>query len=230
MMSMLAILLALLLPLQELPSHLYAWDALEVDRRADRDGRAILEGSTMNLPYLEMHATTLRPSKAPHDGHTHPEEEMVIVREGRLRVTLGEDVRVLGPGGVAVAAPGVWHGWVNASDAEDVTYYIVKYRGGEPRGDRASLFVEGPERAGAVHRTPLLDRLEVHRLDAVDAESHGEEEVIVFLSPARIRIGDRWLDAQPGDLAFLASDDPHAIEAVSGAPRGLVVRWRAAGR
>jgi uncharacterized cupin superfamily protein len=53
----------------------------------DRRGRAALGGAqpTRTLDELEMHITTLNPHTASHTPHTHPNEEMVIVKEGTLQ-------------------------------------------------------------------------------------------------------------------------------------------------
>jgi mannose-6-phosphate isomerase-like protein (cupin superfamily) len=41
--------------------------------------------ATRTLDELEMHITTLNPHTASHPPHTHPNEEMVIVKEGTLQ-------------------------------------------------------------------------------------------------------------------------------------------------
>src|SRR5690606_40953445 len=81
---------------------------------------------------LLIHATTLLPGRSPHPAHVHADlEELVIVRDGLLGVTIGGVRTVLGPGSVAVAQPGEAHGFENAGDAP-VTYYVFRYRARVP--------------------------------------------------------------------------------------------------
>jgi quercetin dioxygenase-like cupin family protein len=42
--------------------------------------------------------------------HAHPHEQVASVVEGTFELTLGEETRVVGPGGVAVVPPGLPHG------------------------------------------------------------------------------------------------------------------------
>lgn len=41
--------------------------------------------------------------------HSHPQEQIMVVLRGRLRVTLGDETRELGPGQGFVAPPNVQH-------------------------------------------------------------------------------------------------------------------------
>src|SRR5690606_22722520 len=53
-------------------------------------------------------------------------EELIIVKEGKLKVTIAGKTKILGPGGVAMAMPGDLHEAVNDSK-EKVSYYLLKY-------------------------------------------------------------------------------------------------------
>src|SRR6185312_1185566 len=52
-------------------SAVYAWNTLQVKKGKTSTSRQIFKGSTLDLAYYEMHATTLEPGKAPHPAHTH---------------------------------------------------------------------------------------------------------------------------------------------------------------
>ncbi len=48
----------------------------------------------------------------PHSGfpaHGHPEEQISIIREGRMEFTIGDTTQLVGPGDVIVFPPGVVH-------------------------------------------------------------------------------------------------------------------------
>src|ERR1044071_3807018 len=49
--------------------------------------RSVVRQPTATLDELEMHITTLKPGLASHEPHKHPNEELIILREGdRKRV------------------------------------------------------------------------------------------------------------------------------------------------
>lgn len=89
-------------------------------------GRLFFEGMTHENIRVELHETILPAGKAPHAPHRHPREEMLIVKEGRLRVEIeGEAPQVLTAGGAAYVASNKMHGWTNAGDGT-ATYYVVE--------------------------------------------------------------------------------------------------------
>jgi quercetin dioxygenase-like cupin family protein len=52
--------------------------------------------------------------------HSHPEEEVWNVIEGELRMTIGEETVVAGPGFVGVVPPNVTHAVVALSDGKAI--------------------------------------------------------------------------------------------------------------
>src|SRR5262245_44978021 len=102
-----------------LPPHVYHWDSLTTIIEDTRARKEIMEGSSTSLSHFEGHASTLQPGKAPHPPHTHAdEEELIIVKEGKLKITIGGASAVLGPGSVAYAIPGDEHGIVNVGNSQ----------------------------------------------------------------------------------------------------------------
>lgn len=65
-------------------------------------------GSGMSLILLRVDETGLGP-----DPHTHPYEEVFIIRQGRARFTIGNEQVEAGAGQVVVAPAGVRHGFKN---------------------------------------------------------------------------------------------------------------------
>ncbi|MGZ6029856.1 MAG: cupin domain-containing protein, partial [Myxococcaceae bacterium] len=47
--------------------------------------------------------------------HSHPQEQITLIEEGEVELTVRDEVRRLGPGGWSVIAPGVPHG-IRAGD------------------------------------------------------------------------------------------------------------------
>src|SRR5690242_3148385 len=114
----------------------YAWKNVKVEKDSGRMRRQFIEGIAKVLPYLEIHATTLAPGKAPHPPHNHDDEEMIIVKEGQLTVTIEGQSKELGPGSVALAVPGDLHGFIN-SGKTTATYYVMRCHSASPDIARA---------------------------------------------------------------------------------------------
>jgi quercetin dioxygenase-like cupin family protein len=84
------------------------------------------QNPTATLDELEMHVTVLPPGKSPHPPHTHPEEELLIIKEGTLEAMQSGKTRRLGPGAVIFQASNQLHGVRNVGDTP-ATYYVVRW-------------------------------------------------------------------------------------------------------
>ena len=145
-------------PLTKLKSQVHSWSDLTVDKKESGVQRAILSGSTTHLKQLEIHATTLSPGQSPHAPHKHLGfEELIIIKEGQLEITIEEEQQILGPGSVALILPGDEHGFRNAGKNE-ATYYVMKYHSKKTmnlnRGRRAggSFMIDWNEVAYKEHK------------------------------------------------------------------------------
>ena len=78
------------------------------DRPAIEVSPGVVIRAVPGTALLLSHVTIERDSVA--EAHTHDEEQMGLVIEGRCEFTLGDEVRELGPGDVYWAPPGVVHG------------------------------------------------------------------------------------------------------------------------
>ena len=95
-------------------SKVYVWDSLKISKEDTRERRQIAEGSGAALAYMEWHATSIAPGTSPHASHKHEEEELIIIKEGQVKVTLKDTSKVLGPGSIALFLPGDEHGLFNS--------------------------------------------------------------------------------------------------------------------
>ncbi len=85
--------------------------------------RQFLTGLTHSGFRIDLHETELAPGEAPHPPHQHIHEEMVLVREGELEVTIAGRATRIGPGSVAFVASNDLHGWRNAG-AAPARYFV----------------------------------------------------------------------------------------------------------
>ena len=106
-----------------LASKTYRYEDLPVHGEGQNRGRPILEGDTHAGVRIELHETELAPGQMPHPPHHHVHEEMILVREGTMEVTIAGKSATLGPGSVGFVASGDQHGWRNVG--KDRARYFV---------------------------------------------------------------------------------------------------------
>lgn len=87
--------------------------------------RDVFDDPTATLSKYSCHITTLDPGKEPHPAHQHPEEELIIIKEGTLEVVQGGKTNQVETGGMIFCASNELHGWRNTS-SRPVTYYVIK--------------------------------------------------------------------------------------------------------
>ena len=89
--------------------------------------RTFFKGPTATLADLDVHVTTLNPGAWSHQPHKHPNEEMLIIKEGTVTVLINGEWKTVGPGSVVYLASNVPHAARNDSGAP-VTYTVVNFR------------------------------------------------------------------------------------------------------
>ena len=109
-----------------LPSKCYPFDSLAVKTSPanHNETREVFDGLTHNGVRIDLHLTTLAPGQMPHPAHTHVHEEMVMMQEGTLEVTIeGKSTRI-GPGSVAYVHSNEKHGWKNVGSTP-AQYFVM---------------------------------------------------------------------------------------------------------
>ncbi len=76
------------------------WDKLEVKTTKTGARREVFDAPTATLNNFECHVTTLNPGEIPHQPHRHPDEEMIVIKEGTLEVTINGQSQRAGPGSI----------------------------------------------------------------------------------------------------------------------------------
>lgn len=100
------------------------YDSLPVRQNGANASRSILDGTTHAHDHLEVHETTLAPGSSPHPPHTHVHEELFLMRQGKLEVTIAGKTVVIGPGAAAFVHSGELHG-VRNPGTEPAEYFVV---------------------------------------------------------------------------------------------------------
>ena len=109
-----------------LPSKAFRYEELPVKKATGHESRAILSGELHNGCYVEVHQTRLAPGAMPHPPHHHLHEEMFMVREGTLAVTISGKSTSLGPGSVGFVGSNDEHG-VRNSGTTPAEYFVVAF-------------------------------------------------------------------------------------------------------
>ena len=107
-----------------LASRTFRFEELPVKTNGQNRSRAVLDGLTHTGFPIEMHQTELAPGMAPHPPHSHLNEELLMLREGTLEVTVAGRSTTLGPGGSVYVASGEVHGWRNTG-LTPAHYFVI---------------------------------------------------------------------------------------------------------
>lgn len=107
-------------PPEKLASHAYRFEDLLLKGTS----RQVFDGLTHSGFHVDLHETELAPGAAPHPPHRHEHEEIVMIREGTMEVTIEGKSWTVGPGSVVYAASNDFHGWRNVGTTK-AQYFVI---------------------------------------------------------------------------------------------------------
>lgn len=211
----------------------YRWDSAPVVKKGPSQQRGLLEGATPAFQHVKVHATTVGAGQAAHPGHQHADEELIIVKEGQLTVTIAGKVETLEKGSIALIMPGDEHALSNDGKVP-VTYYVMRYETEKSQPERiasagGSLVKHWNELDYKTHdkggRRNVFDRATTHSerfemhittlnegLMSHPPHTHKAAEILLLIEgQAEESIDGKWIPAGVGDIIFLQSQVPHAI-------------------
>ena len=87
----------------------------------------VFDNPTPTLEGLELHLTALRPGMASHPPHHHPGEELILIKEGKLEVSINGKKQPAGPGALIFYASNDLHNLTNVGSTL-ATYYVINFR------------------------------------------------------------------------------------------------------
>ena len=109
----------------QLGSTVFDWEKLTAKSTKVGERREVTDSPTATLQNFECHITTLNVGEAPHSPHRHPDEEIILVKEGLLEVTINGHSQRAGAGSIFFYASGDEHGMKNVGD-KAATYYVLR--------------------------------------------------------------------------------------------------------
>jgi XRE family transcriptional regulator, regulator of sulfur utilization len=108
-------------------STLFEWNSIPAKPTEVGSVRSFFKVRTPTLEQLEVHVTTLNPGKSPHPPHRHPNEEMLIIRQGTVEALINGEWKQAGPGSVIFFASNQLHGLRNVG-TEPAVYHVINFK------------------------------------------------------------------------------------------------------
>lgn len=220
---------------QRIPSRVYAWQAAPVVRHVGYEERILLTGSTHDFSSFLLRGITQLAHQPAGPARQAGNESLVIVKEGELTLLLAGKAKTLGPGSVVLIKPGDTCRLDNRT-TRPLTYYLMEYRANQlPQSTpnqpaTSSFWVDWnevpyqPHEKGGVRRmfdrpTAMTKRFEMHvttlkaGLWSHPPHTHRAAEILLPIDSAAQESIDGVLEpASVGDIIFLESNVPHAIQ------------------
>jgi mannose-6-phosphate isomerase-like protein (cupin superfamily) len=237
--------------LQPVGSGVFHWNELAVRKSADREFRKLLEGTTAEFSYFGIHATTQYKGATPRPAHTQDSiEELIIIKEGKLKCTIDEKTVELGPGSILLIPPKESQVFENTGDGP-VTYYVLMFRSRKPanmeRSENAGgtlminsdtlVYTEKNDRGTEKYfdrATAMCERYEMHtstlkkKGPSHDPHQHVETEIMLVISgDVEMVIDNKLFKASTGDLFIVESGKMHGISNANDKPaKYFAFKWR----
>ncbi len=102
------------------------WTQMPVKKSEKGESRKVFRAPTATLDELECHVTTLNPGEMAHPAHQHPDEELLIIKEGNVECLVAGELKRLGPGSVVFQAANQMHSIKNVGEGP-ATYHVIKW-------------------------------------------------------------------------------------------------------
>jgi quercetin dioxygenase-like cupin family protein len=113
-------------PATPLRSGVIDWNTLTPTQTRTGQRRDVFDGPTGTLDRLHGHITTLNPGQNTGPLHRHPQEEMVIIKEGTLEVNIDGRKQVAGAGSVVFFGVNENENMTNVGQTP-ATYLVVQW-------------------------------------------------------------------------------------------------------
>jgi mannose-6-phosphate isomerase-like protein (cupin superfamily) len=237
--------------LKPVGSGVFHWVELPVKKDNQREGRKIAEGTTPEFSYFEIHATTQQKSAVARPPHTQKDiEEVIIVKEGTMKCSIGKKTAVLGPGSVLLIPPLEEQTFENIGNGP-LTYYVFMFRskdsismersikaGGALLLNADSLELKTTAR-GATKKyfdrpTAMCANYEMHITQLAQKgpshapHQHVDTEIILIIDgETEMMIDGQTYKAGPGDMYIAESGKMHGISNASDKPCSyFAFKWR----
>jgi (S)-ureidoglycine aminohydrolase len=232
----------------QIVSDVYAWKNAAVEKTESGSRRVMVNGSATDFASMKITAVSLEKGKSETESVGADFEEMIVVKDGSLKITINGESKTVGRGSVAIVMPGDKRSCSNAADGE-ATFYVLRYQSKNPADtERAkksggSFIVDwddvkfaprddgkGGTRNFFSKATAMGKRLDLHSTllepnqNSHDPHHHRAEEMVILLD-AEVEMylgpgekGGKRKRATNGDIIYLVSNEYHSISNVGTKP------------
>jgi quercetin dioxygenase-like cupin family protein len=109
-------------------SAVISWDEIQARIKPTKTGqrRDVFDAPTPTLDRFHCHITTLNPGENTGALHRHPQEEIVIVKEGTLEINIDGKKQTAGPGSMIFYAANENENMTNVGKTP-ATYYVLQW-------------------------------------------------------------------------------------------------------
>ena len=114
-------------PATPLTSAVFPWEKLVAAPKPNGERRDVFDGPTTTLDLAHCHVTTLNPGANSGEARRHPQEEIIIVKEGRIEMSIDGRLETAGPGSVFFLASNAVTRLRNPG-ATPATYFVIYTR------------------------------------------------------------------------------------------------------
>ena len=104
----------------------FDWASLKVKTTPVGQSRFVADAPSPTLNRLECHITTLRPGCQSHPPHHHPQEEMILIKEGTVESYINGKKQRFGAGSLLFLASHDLHNVTNIGDTP-TTYFVINF-------------------------------------------------------------------------------------------------------
>jgi (S)-ureidoglycine aminohydrolase len=216
-----------------LTSSVYNLDSIKNRNPASK---GYLQGSTTDLSSLKVHTSTLAPGKVNHPPRAlNDYDELVVIKDGQLKVNVNDSSKLLGPGSIALIVAGDTQNFENIS-GDAVTYCVLSFKstnavdinrgqkaGGSFMKDFNELTVKktdkGESRPVFDRPSPMFERFEVHAtalntgFESHPQHQHRSEEIMLLMKGnVTMHIADAYQKATAGDVILVRPNILHNLK------------------
>jgi (S)-ureidoglycine aminohydrolase len=216
-----------------LTSAVYNLDSIKAHNPATK---GYLQGSTTDLSSLKIHTSTLAPGQVNHPPRALSDfDELIVIKDGQLKVNINDSSKVLGPGSIALIIAGDTQNFQNTSD-KPVSYAVLSFKSTAPvdikRGKKGGAsFVKdfreltvkktdkGESRPVFDRPSPMFERFEVHAtalnpgFESHPQHQHRSEEIMLLMKGnVTMHIADTYQKASTGDVILIRPNIIHNLK------------------
>ena len=237
--------------LQPVTSGVFHWNELPVKKDKQRESRKIAEGTTAEFSLFEIHVTTQEKGATPRPPHAQDSiEELIIIKDGRLKCTIGAKIAELGPGSVLLIPPHEMQTFENIGDSP-VTYYVLMFRSRKPmdieRSNKSGgtllinadtvAYTEKNDKGTLKYfnqPTAMCENYEMHittlkkKGPSHASHQHVDTEIILVIDgEAEMTIDGQYYKGSKGDLFIAESGKIHSVGNAAEKPCSyFAFKWR----